>query len=111
VIFSIVPETLGRVIRQGVPCDLADRRPWRSLADPIVAKSSPTLRWRSSSILHLRALSEGQRILYAGAQIAWRRPLGLGDRGAVAKSIVPKSIDDIEYTGREAWMLKEASSN
>ncbi len=33
-------------------------------------------------MLHLRALSEDERILYADAQIAWRRPLGLGDRGA-----------------------------
>jgi hypothetical protein len=60
----------------------------RSLADPIVAKSSATLRSRSSPMLHLRTngtppcLNEDERTLYADAQIAWRRPLGLGDRGA-----------------------------
>jgi TPR repeat protein len=50
-------------------------------------------------MLHLRALSEDERILCADAQIAWRRPPSLGHRGAVATSIVSKSIDDIEYAG------------
>jgi hypothetical protein len=44
----------------------------RSFAEPTAAQSSSTLRSRSLiTSLHLRALSEGERILYVDAQIAY----------------------------------------
>jgi hypothetical protein len=79
----------------------------RSLADPIVAKSSSTVKSRTTSMLHLRTngtppcLIEDERIRYADAQRAWRRPLGLGIAGPPAESVVSKSINDIEYARSE----------
>jgi hypothetical protein len=64
------------------PRDFTDQRPWTQFSWSDCGKELPDAEVEELVNATPRALSEGERIRYADTQIAWRRPLGLGDRGA-----------------------------